>query len=276
MARLLTAQVQSMGPHGFHHVAITHRCAMQGDALLRQKTLQAEVGHDRRRQRPFLQTSDLGPALCEKRHDLVAIRDRASLINQDHPIGVAIKANSQIRPCLTHLLRCRLRLGRTAAKVDVQTIGLDAEGNDLRPEFPQNLWRGAIGCAVGTVDHHLQTIQTHVRREGRFHPLHIAEAAVVDPFRAADVSGLHRVHTLEGHLLDRGFGVVVQFEAIGAEELDSVVFRRIVAGRDHHAHIGAHRGRQHPDGGCRHRAEQEHVHAGRGEARGQRVLDHVA
>ena len=36
------------------------------------------------------------------------------------------------------------------------------------------------------------------------------------------------------------------------------------------------RARQHGDGRRRHRAEQQHVHADRGEAGDQRVLDHVA
>ena len=76
--------------------------------------------------------------------------------------------------------------------------------------------------------------------------------------------------------LDLALDVVRELEAVRAEELDAVVLERVVRGRDHHAEIGPHRARQHGDGRRRHRAEQEHVHADRGEAGLQRRFDHVA
>ena len=76
--------------------------------------------------------------------------------------------------------------------------------------------------------------------------------------------------------LDRLLGGVGELEAVGAEELDAVVLERVVRGRDHHPEIGAHRAREHAHRRRRHRADEEDVHADRGEARGQRRLEHVA
>ena len=70
--------------------------------------------------------------------------------------------------------------------------------------------------------------------------------------------------------------LVGQLEAVRAEELDAVVVERIVRGRDHHAEIGAHGAREHPDRGGGNWAGEQHVHSDRGEARDQRGLDHVA
>jgi len=77
-------------------------------------------------------------------------------------------------------------------------------------------------------------------------------------------------------LLDLPLDVVGQLEALRAEQLDAVVLEQIVRGRDHHAEIGAHRLGQHRDRRRRHRPDQQHVHADRGEARDHRVFDHVA
>ena len=76
--------------------------------------------------------------------------------------------------------------------------------------------------------------------------------------------------------LDLMLDLVGQLVAVRAEQLDAVVVERIVRGRDHDAEVGAHRAGQHGDGRRRHRAEQQHVHADRGEAGDQRGLDHVA
>ncbi len=51
---------------------------------------------------------------------------------------------------------------------------------------------------------------------------------------------------------------------------------RVVAGADHDAQIGAHRGGQQTHRRRRHRTQQQHVHARGRQARRQRVLEHVA
>ena len=69
------------------------------------------------------------------------------------------------------------------------------------------------------------------------------------------------------HRLDALLDLVGELVAVRPEQLDAVVEIRIVRGRDHHADVGAQRAGEHGDRGRRDRPEQEHVHAGGGQAR---------
>ena len=76
--------------------------------------------------------------------------------------------------------------------------------------------------------------------------------------------------------LDLHFIGIGQLVAIGPEQFDAIVVEGIVAGRDHHAQIGAHRLRQHRHCRRRHRADLHHVHADTGEPRDQCIFEHIA
>ena len=81
-------------------------------------------------------------------------------------------------------------------------------------------------------------------------------------------------------LFDQAFNfqlaIVRQFEAVGPEQFDSVIGVGIVRRGDHDAQIGAHGAGQHADGGRGTRADQTHIHAGRGESAHHGVFDHIA
>ena len=102
--------------------------------------------------------------------------------------------------------------------------------------------------------------------------------AVVDALGPADLGRLsQRVGDVAGDpRLDLLLDVVAQLVPVRPEQLDAVVVIGVVRGRDHHADVGAERPGQHRHGRRRDRAEQEHVHAGGGQARHHGVLDHVA
>jgi hypothetical protein len=106
----------------------------------------------------------------------------------------------------------------------------------------------------------------------------VARLRILDALGAADL--LRRGNAHQGgivqHRLDLQFLLVRQLEAVGPEDLDAIVGVRIMRGRDHDAEVGPHGARQHRDRRRGHRAEQEHVHARREKAGGQRILDHVA
>jgi hypothetical protein len=106
----------------------------------------------------------------------------------------------------------------------------------------------------------------------------VAGADIVDATRAAEIGRFRELprNLLVDQRFDRMLDLIGELVAIGAEQLDTVILEHVVRGRDHDAEIGAHRARQHGDGGCRHGAEQEHVHADGGEAGNERIFDHVA
>ena len=104
----------------------------------------------------------------------------------------------------------------------------------------------------------------------------VAPARILDPASAADTLRFDQQWLLFEQPLDCRFGLVRQLVAIGAEQLDAIIFERIVAGGNHHTQIGAHFAREQGDGGRRQRPGHDHVHPDRGKTRNQRAFHHIA
>ena len=151
-------------------------------------------------------------------------------------------------------------------------------GDHVGAQFPQRFRHHLVGRAVGAIDHDAQAVEREIARQRALGEFDVAVMHAVDTAGAAEARALRQplVEGLVEQLLDLLLDVVGELEALRAEQLDAVVLEQIVRGRDHHAEIGAHRLGQHRDRRRRHRADQQHVHADRGEARHHRVFDHVA
>ena len=78
------------------------------------------------------------------------------------------------------------RMGRTAAVVDVEAVGRDAERDHLRAQLPQRLGRDMIGGAIGAIDHDLEAVEPQMLGKGILGELDVAAARIVDPPGAAD------------------------------------------------------------------------------------------
>ena len=202
----------------------------------------------------------------------------AALVDQDDAIGVAVERDADVGAHLAHLLGQRFRRGRAAFLVDVEAVGFDADRDDVGAQFPQRFRHHLVGGAVRAIDHDAQAVERELARQRALGEFDVAVMHAVDAAGAPEAGALREtaVDRLVEQLLDLLFDIVGQFEALRAEQLDAVVLEQIVRGRDHHAEIGAHRLGQHRDRRRRHRAEQQHVHADRGEAGHHGVFDHVA
>ncbi len=130
---------------------------------------------------------------------------------------------------------------------------------------------------MGAVDHHAQTLQREIARQGALGEFDIAILHAVDALGASEISGLREppAQIAVDQRFDLELDLVGQLVAVRPEQLDAVVVIRVVRGGDHHAEIGAHRARQHRNRRRRHRAGQQHIHPDRSEARHQRGLDHI-
>ena len=203
------------------------------------------------------------------------------LVGDDQPVGIAVEGQAEIGAVHDHLLAHHRGGDGAAIAVDVGAVGLDGDRNHLGAELPQHGRRHLVGGAVGAIDDDLQAVERGALREAVLHELDVAARCVVDPLGAAEAVALRQLTPLaaivDGHAgLDLGFDVVRQLVAVGPEQLDAVVLKRIVGGRDHDAEIGAHAARQHGDGRRRQRAGEHHIHAAREEAGCQGVFQHIA
>ena len=202
----------------------------------------------------------------------------AALVDDDDAVGVAVQRDADVGAHLAHLAAQRFRGGRTAFLVDVETVRLDADRDHVGAQLPQRFRHHLVGGAMGAIDHHAQTVEAEVARKRALGEFDVAVVDAVDAAGAAEAGALREfsAEILVEQLLDLLLDVVGQFEAERPEQLDAVVLEQVVRGGDHHAEIGAHRLGQHRYRRGRHRADQQHVHAHRGEARHHGVLDHVA
>jgi hypothetical protein len=91
----------------------------------------------------------------DQRHDLVAVDDAAGLVDDVHPVGVAVERDAEIGAGLEHLAPAGLGIGRAAAAL-MLAVRRHAERHDIGAELPQHRGRGAVGGAVGAVDHDAQ------------------------------------------------------------------------------------------------------------------------
>ncbi len=73
MARLLAAHIEPAEPHFLDDITVADAGAHNADAAFRKPSLQAEVGHHCRHQRPPRQTPRRRQPPSDQRHELVAV-----------------------------------------------------------------------------------------------------------------------------------------------------------------------------------------------------------
>ncbi len=164
------------------------------------------------------------------------------------------------------------------SRLMLKPSGLVPMLDHLGAQFPERQRRDAVGGAVGGIDHDAQALERHVARQRALGEFDVAFGRAVDALGAAELvrRGEAVVEVGVDQRLDLALHRSESLKPVRSEQLDAVVGVLVVRGGDHDAEIAAHRARQHGDARRRDRAGEEHVHADRQEARGQRVLDHVA
>ena len=218
------------------------------------------------------------PGFRDYGQQLVAIDDLTLLIDDDDPVGIAIERDADIGAHLFYFLTQRLGRGGAAFFVDVGPVGIDANLDHFGAKFPQGERGDLVSGAIGAIDDDAPVVELQVARQRALGELDITLLRALDPGGAAYARGVGqqvrrgRIHKRFDLFLD----LIGELVTVGPEQLDAVVGKRVVGGRNHHAQVRAQRARQHGDSGRRHRAEQKHVHADGGESRLHGGLDHVA
>ena len=144
------------------------------------------------------------------REQLVAIDQVPAFIGQDDPIGVAIERDADVGAHFAHLAAQGFRRGRSAFLVDVESIRLDADRNNIGAQLPQRFRHHPIGRAVGAIDHHAQAVEAEIARQGALGEFNVAVMDAVDAPGAPETGALRQalVEALIHELLDLLFDLV--------------------------------------------------------------------
>ena len=179
--------------HLLEHIAVADRRAYQRDARLREIALEPEIGHHGRDDRRACASRPSAFQLSAiTASNLVAVDDPPALVDDQHPVGVAVERDADIGAHFLDLLAERRRFGRAAFVVDVEAVRLDADRDHFGVEFLQRLRRDLVGRAIGAVDDDAQTLKREILRQRALGELDIAILHAIDAPGAPERGGAWR------------------------------------------------------------------------------------
>ena len=275
MTGLLAAEHGAVLTHGLEHVAVAHLGGDDVDALPFHGKLKAQVGHDRRHDEVVVEQTALLEILRADGEQEITVDDRAVRRECEHAVGVAVMGNRDIGTAAFHQELHRLEVRRAAAHVDLAAIGIGVDDKDLGTERTQGGRRRLARCTVRAINGDLHTGKVDAALlQHRSRVVGVVEGGIGHGTR---LSGLD---LLAAQLLDELLHLVLerigQLVALPVEELDAVVFGRIVACRDDDTAVGTHLARDERDGGRRDDADDSGLSAFRANAVNERLLEHGA
>ena len=161
------------------HVTIADACAMELYVVLFERVFQAQVAHNGPNDRP-VQPAFLLPRGCQDVQDLVSVDEQSVLVDEHHAITVTVRRHSGHRELQ------QVGPGRSAAVVDIASVGRATDRDDFRIEIRKRARPDLVTRPVGTVEDHLHAVQVDALRErGRAESL-VAHECGIDALRLAE------------------------------------------------------------------------------------------
>ena len=215
--------------------------------------------------------------------------------HEHHAVGIAIVRHADVRAAFAHKLGKRLEMGGTAVHVDIGAVEVLVDRDDLRTQAAEGLSARERRGTVPRIERDAHAREVKALREhalnrmldvdlaglvngkGNAHLVARKHRGGVLAFRALFGSSSSTLEAaLLDELLDLVFHLVGELIALGVEELDAVVLRRVMRSGDHRAAVGvqlAHEQRN------RRRGDDSHRKLGPSRAHdagGKRRFQHVA
>ena len=191
-------------------------------------------------------------------------------------VGIAIQRNTQIGTVIFHRLHQRFGVGCADFVVDVETIGRATDGNHFRTQFMKHLGRDVVRRTVCRINHHFHAFERQVMRKSALAKLDVTPCRIVQTARFTQRCRIRPLRSFVQSRFNRRFPVVRQFCALGAEEFNAIIRKRVVAGANHHAQRSTLRPRQIRHTRSRQRPQQHDIHARRVKTAFQRTFQHIA
>ena len=162
-----------------------------------------------------------------------------------------------------------------AVFVDVRSVRRCGDGNDFDSEFLEDQRGDVVGGSVRAVENGFGSLETAVLN-GAFREFDISSSRVVDAVGFADARGGDFGRFAADDFFDFVFDFIGKLEAVGVEDLDSVVVGGVVGSGDHDSAVRAHGADEVGDGGGRERSDFQNIHAHAEHAARQRGFEHVS
>src|SRR5208282_5429760 len=147
--------------------------------------LHAEIGHQGANHSTFESTSPLMMAR-DYIQQLVAIVESSVTVDHNQTIAVAVERDAEIGAYALDRTLQRLRMGRAATEIDVESIGFITNRDHVGAQFMEYARRDVVDRTMGAVDHQLQAAQVKPHRKRAFAEFDVAIDCIVDTARLAD------------------------------------------------------------------------------------------
>ena len=118
---------------------------------------------------------------------LVAVVQAAIGIDHHQAVTVAVERKAEIGAVLLDRRLQVLGMHGADAGVDVETVGIVADGDHLGAELVKHRRRDVIGGAVCAVDHQLHALQIELVGKSRLAKFDVATRGIVDTKRLAEL-----------------------------------------------------------------------------------------
>ena len=179
------------------------------------------------------------------------------MVNHNHAIAIAVEGNTEIRFFSQHTSLERANVGSPHFGIDVYTVWLTTDSDNVRPQFAQHVRRDVISRTVCTIHHNLQFTEAKFVRERGFAKLDIATRGINDTAGFTQFCRINAADLLFHFRFDGLFYRIRQFGAVDREEFNAIIVERVMRCRYHNSGLCAEGTRQISHGRCWHRTSEE-------------------
>ena len=164
MTGLLSSEIISVFQHIFKNITIPDFCFLYMNALFFTHQTESQIRHHGDNNGVLCKFSVFFQEISANRHDLISIYQLSVFIYSKHTIRISVKCNTDI--CLFGNNSCTqfVHMGRTTIGINVRSIWIGMNSDQICPQIFQRLNRSIGTCAFCTVHNDLQRRQIYRNR----------------------------------------------------------------------------------------------------------------
>ena len=276
MAGLLAADRIIMLEHFLQHIAVANSSLNSMAAMSLHSLMQTNVAHNRGNEHIVMQLAALHKLQSANQHNLVAVHSLAVFVNNQAAVSVAVVSNANMSANLDNLLLQSLQMRRAAAVVDVQTVRLVEDSNNLCAQAAQDNRRNLAVSTIGAVHNDFQAVELCISSAQDMLDIQSGQILFVDNLtNAAAASCLRIINRRSDNSSDFVLYGIRQLMTGLREEFNAIILERIVGCRNNHACVRLYLASE--EGNCRsrHYAQKMCVAAGAADACCQSAFQHL-